>query len=47
LYNERATAYDKEMLGEWEETLSNLLVFVSVYSLARWSRQEADNWALA
>jgi hypothetical protein len=47
LYNERATPYDKEMLGEWEETLNNLLVFVSVHNIAGWSWQETDTPAFA
>jgi hypothetical protein len=29
LYNEKAMIYDREMLKEWEDNLSLLLVFVS------------------
>ncbi|PVF99314.1 hypothetical protein CPB86DRAFT_703662, partial [Serendipita vermifera] len=32
MYNERASIYDREMLKEWEDTLSILLVFTALFS---------------
>lgn len=43
LYNDRAALYDREMLKEWDDNLSTLLLFVSTsYQLQLW--QYSTSW---